>query len=211
MAWDELRARDRAGRDPLAGVWSGRSPDVSSFGIGGTNAHVVLAAPEASLDESRRRDTAAAGAGLETLLPLSARSVEGLREQAGRYAEHLGAGAPALADVAYTAALRRTHHEHRLAVVGRAPREIAQRLRTFVEAGSAVGVSRGTAGGRPRVAFVFPGQGSQWLGMGRNLLAAEPVFREAIERCDRAIAALTGWSLLETLDRRSSRRRSGST
>jgi acyl transferase domain-containing protein len=51
----------------------------------------------------------------------------------------------------------------------------------------------------PRVAFVFPGQGSQWAGMGQALLEQEPVFREALERCDAALRPLAGWSLVDLL------------
>src|SRR6185312_228648 len=54
-------------------------------------------------------------------------------------------------------------------------------------------------GERPRVVFVFPGQGSQWDGMGRELLASSPVFRDTLTRCDEVIRAETGWSLLDRL------------
>src|SRR5690606_8518111 len=64
------------------------------------------------------------------------------------------------------------------------------------------GGARGRAadGARPRIAFVFPGQGSQWAGMGRELLAGEPVFRAAIERCAAALAPHVEWSLREQLE-----------
>jgi acyl transferase domain-containing protein/acyl carrier protein len=194
IAWSELNlaiAGDATGwpqgERPIAGV--------SSFGIGGTNAHVVLAAHEvdAPTEDELAGET-------EMLLPLSARSPEALREQARGYSEYLaGSLCPPLRDVAFTAAVRRSHHEHRLAVVGRDRREIVGRLAAYVESGAASGLVQGRDARRSRIAFVFPGQGSQWIGMGRRLLESEPVFRGALERCASAIAASTGWSLLEEL------------
>jgi myxalamid-type polyketide synthase MxaB len=194
VAWGELNlmiaggvTRWPEGKRPLAGV--------SAFGIGGTNAHVVLAAHDTAVSS---------GAGLaddtETLLTVSARSAEALREQARRYSEYLaGPVCPPLGDVAFTAAVRRTHHEHRLAVVGRDRREIADRLDAYLGSGAAPGLVQARDAHRARVAFVFPGQGAQWLGMGRRLLETEPAFRGALERCDSAIAVFTGWSLLDEL------------
>ena len=199
VAWDRTHLRIATCAAPWP-AGSRRIAGVSSFGIGGTNAHVVLAAAE---DDAGVGESAAArmpGSGTETLLPLSARSADALRAQARRHAEYLaGPAAAPLADVVYTAALRRTHHPERLAVVGRDHMDIARRLATFAETGSAVGVVQGSGAQASHVVFVFPGQGSQWVGMGRGLLEAEPVFRDALIRCDRAIAPLTGWSLLEAL------------
>ncbi len=180
MAWPEVPR-------PIASV--------SSFGIGGTNAHVVLAA--APSDVALETDEPSG----EYLLPLSARSPETLRELAERYAAHLSRPDPAaIQDVCFTAAVRRTQHDHRLAVVGRDRRELAAGLDALLRSESAPGVRPARPAGRaPRVAFVFPGQGSQWVGMGLGLAAAEPAFRRALERCDAAIATHAGWSLLEEL------------
>ena len=194
VAWSELNlaipgeaTRWPEGERPLAGV--------SSFGIGGTNAHVVLAAyeTEAYSDGGPAGET-------ETLLILSARSPEALGEQARRYSEYLaGPAGPPLRDVAFTAAVRRTHHGHRLAVVGRDHEEIAARLDAYLESGAAPGLVQGRDEHRNRAVFVFPGQGSQWIGMGRRLLETEPAFRAALERGDSAIARAAGWSLLDEL------------
>ena len=173
VAWDRTHLRIATCAAPWP-AGSRRIAGVSSFGIGGTNAHVVLAAAE---DDAGVGESAAArmpGSGTETLLPLSARSADALRAQARRHAEYLaGPAAAPLADVVYTAALRRTHHPERLAVVGRDHMDIARRLATFAETGSAVGVVQGSGAQASHVVFVFPGQGSQWVGMGRGLLEAE--------------------------------------
>ena len=171
---------------------------VSSFGISGTNAHVVLEeAPEAPPAETGVSTTA-------HLLPLSAHSPEALADTARAYVGFLrgeeGADSP-LEDVCYTAGVRRTHHAHRLALVGGSREQLVEHLEAYLEGESRPGMSSGRKLGdlRRKLVFVFSGQGSQWVGMGRELLEQEPAFREAMERCDRAIREYTGWSVLEEL------------
>jgi acyl transferase domain-containing protein/aryl carrier-like protein len=137
------------------------------------------------------------------LLPLSAKSPEALAALAGAYADLLRPGATRarLRDIAYTASVRREHHPHRLAVAGRSREELSAALAAFARGDAGAKVVRGQASlsGPPKVAFVFPGQGSQWLGMGRRLLAEEPVFRAAMEACDAAIADEAGFSVIAEL------------
>ena len=132
---------------------------VNSFGFGGTNAHVVLRehrAPEARARSSRRRGT----------LPLflSARSSSALSELATRYRDFLLApGAPSPREIARSAARRRQHHDHRLAVFGRDAVELAGRLEAFATEGRGDDIVSGqVVGGPARIAFVFSGNGSQW-------------------------------------------------
>jgi acyl transferase domain-containing protein/acyl-CoA synthetase (AMP-forming)/AMP-acid ligase II/NADPH:quinone reductase-like Zn-dependent oxidoreductase/acyl carrier protein len=148
---------------------------VSSFGFGGTNAHVVLeAAPAAAPD-------AAATATDGVLVPLSAHDEPALRSVAATWASWLRALDPtALRDVAATACRRRTHHPHRLAVVGRTPSELAAQLETVGSAQRRTAVPMGVAHEGRRIGFVFSGQGTQWPGMGRELWAKEPSFRDAV-------------------------------
>jgi phthiocerol/phenolphthiocerol synthesis type-I polyketide synthase C len=158
---------------------------VSSFGFGGANAHVVLTeAPQVRVTQPAD-DTA--GDRVE-LLPLSAQSPEALAALAGRYELALATGVP-LADLCYTAGARRGHHDHRLAVIGDSPAELSEGLAAYRQ-----GVPRpGLFAGRRRpgqqlgVVFLFSGQGSQWYGMGQRLHAEEPVFRDALTMCDRAM------------------------
>ncbi|HEY2739204.1 MAG TPA: LLM class flavin-dependent oxidoreductase, partial [Thermoanaerobaculia bacterium] len=97
-------------------------------------------------------------------------------------------------------ALRRSHHEHRLAVTGRSAEELRQALAESVAADIV------TPGRRGKLAFVFSGQGTPWPGMGRDLLAQEPVFRAALEACDVVFRPLAGWSIVEALTRLESQR-----
>jgi len=184
---------------------------VSSFGFGGTNAHVVLA-------EAPHADSSRLSAGSQTdnlpassldlpsasLLPLSARSPDALRSAASAYRDLLINARPhsSLRDICYTASVRRSHHEHRLALVGNSSAQLAGGLEAFLTGEARPGLSSGrsVSSRQRKLVFVFPGQGSQWFGMGRTLLAHEPVFREVIERCDRAMRPYCDWSLLAELD-----------
>ncbi len=136
------------------------------------------------------------------LLPLSARSPEALKALAADWRDFLAGepGAP-LDDVTYTASVRRGHLSHRLSVVGGSRRELAEALDAVTRGELPPGVSEGRVSpeGRAKVAFVFPGQGSQWLGMGRQLLREEPVFRSAIEACEQAMRPHVDWSLTAEL------------
>ncbi len=106
-----------------------------------------------------------------------------------------------LRDLASNAALRRSHHDHRLAVVAHSRDELTEHLAAFVAGQPVPGASsdRVTAGQRPRLAFVCSGQGPQWWAMGRQLLEQEPVFRAMIQRCDEIVRRFGPWSLLEEL------------
>nr|AXL06677.1 type I polyketide synthase [uncultured bacterium] len=186
-----------------------RRAAVSSFGISGTNAHLILEEVDAEQERaasgppvSGHREQAhspASGASQFNTLPLvvSARSAESLAGQAGRLAEfieHAGAGVP-LAEVAGALVSDRAVLDKRAVVVADGRDEAIAGLRE-IAAGAAV------AGDGPRdggVVFVFPGQGTQWVGMGRRLLEESPVFAARMAECDEAIAALTGWSVLEVL------------
>lgn len=178
-----------------------RCAAVSSFGVGGTNAHVVLEeAPELVAPASG----AAAGDGnRELCLPLSAQHPEAVRALARRWVGFLEQPGVSLEAACRTAAVRRTHFDVRLAVVGRTTAELRSRLEAFESGEPSPDVAWGQ---RPvatalRVGFVFCGQGPQWPGMGRELLQTEPVFRDVIVECDALLRPLAGWSLLEELDR----------
>jgi acyl transferase domain-containing protein/acyl carrier protein len=170
---------------------------VNSFGLSGTNAHAVLEEPPRSAPIQRQR-----AAQSPWLVPVTARSPEALRAVAAACRTRLAPpDPPEVADVAFTAALRRTHLEYRAAVVAGSREELRQGLQAVVDNQPRSGVATGhaVAGDRPRVAFIFPGQGWQWHGMGRELLATEPAFREALEECSRVIEREAGWSPLAEL------------
>ena len=179
-----------------------RVAGVSSFGASGTNAHAILSAPPAPAAPASASPTSPASASASPcLLPLSARSADELRALADRWDRHLAAAPPdEFAATCAAAASRRAHLEERLAIV--APDAAAARsaLAAFAE-GRAAGLVRGRVGARrPRVALLFSGQGAQYPGMARGLLASEPSFRATIERCDAALGDLLGARLLDLFD-----------
>jgi acyl transferase domain-containing protein len=196
--------RDSAVR-PVAGV--------SAFGIAGTNAHVVLQALAAGSNGngSNGHGDHRSTTDRPRLLTISARSDESLAALAASYRDLLRdeSREVAIDDLCAWAALRRDHHSHRLAVVGRNRDGLARQIETMLDGGSDPLVSRTSAAvyGAPRIALVFPGQGGQWLGMARQLAAEEPAFRAALEECDQAIRALNGWSVIEELNADASRSR----
>jgi malonyl CoA-acyl carrier protein transacylase/SAM-dependent methyltransferase len=102
-----------------------------------------------------------------------------------------------VSDVCYNAGVRRTHHDRRLAVVGASREDLLSKLSAFLDGDLLSGVSFGKRIPRrpPRIAFVFPGQGSQWWGMARDLLEQEPAFSEAVERFESAMPSWVDWSL----------------
>src|SRR5208283_3370246 len=106
-----------------------------------------------------------------------------------------------LRDICYSASERRSHHERRLAVTGNTAAQMVEGLEAFLCGEVRPGLSSGhkLSDRRRKLVFVFPGQGSQWFGMGRTLLKQEAVFREAVERCVLAMRAHGDWSLLAEL------------
>ncbi|MFE8601584.1 type I polyketide synthase [Archangium violaceum] len=156
--------------------WDGPAPrraGVSAFGLGGTNAHVVI-------EEAPERTAPAASRPFQ-LLQLSARSDAALEAMTARLAQHLkqNPGLP-LPDVAYTLASGRRTFDHRRFVVCRDSPDAIAALESL-HPGQVV--SRVQEPVRRSLVFMFPGQGSQHLGMAANLHASEPVFREELDRC----------------------------
>ncbi|MCX2954721.1 type I polyketide synthase [Lentzea sp. NEAU-D7] len=190
IAFEELGIRVQTETED----WSAepRLAGVSSFGMGGANCHVVLSGPPRSLHGEATPDHA------EATLPfvLSAKTPEALRAQAGnlrgRGLDHAG--------LAWALLTRRTVFDHRAVVLAATADELDSGL---------AGIERGVPGqgvvlGHGEEAdlgpvFVFPGQGAQWAGMGRDLLDVSEVFAESVAACEKALAPHVNWSLTEVL------------
>ncbi|CCG40385.1 type I polyketide synthase [Magnetospirillum molischianum] len=171
-----------------------RRAGVSSFGFSGTNAHVIL---EEAPAESARADGPTAPD--PQVLPLSARSPDALRALTERFADYLESTTAPLSDIAHMAGAGRSHFGFRLAAVGSSGAEIASGLRQSLAGAAPRSVSVGSKSERPRIAFLFTGQGSQYVGMGRSLYRDQPVFRAALDACDAILRGRLGESLLDLL------------
>ncbi|WP_436848621.1 type I polyketide synthase [Streptomyces asoensis] len=185
--------------------WTGhddrpRRAGVSAFGISGTNAHVILEEAPAAQGPGESSGDPRLGA---SVLPwvVSGRSDAALRAQAGRLAGFVEQRpALAVADVARSLVETRSALEHRAVILAGDRDGAVGALRSVAEGVPSAGVVSGVVSGEPgRVVFVFPGQGSQWLGMGAGLWESSPVFRERLEECDTALSSLVDWSVVDVV------------
>ncbi|MGC2638313.1 MAG: SDR family NAD(P)-dependent oxidoreductase, partial [Acidobacteriaceae bacterium] len=164
-----------------------RRAGVSSFGFSGTNAHVIVEeAPEEAAAQRERERPA-------HLLVLSARSEAALGQLAQGYGEALEGLAADVGDICYTAGAGRAHFTHRLAVTGSSRGQLRERLLGALP-GKAVREREGV-----RAVFLFPGQGAQYAGMGRELYESQPVFRRSLEECAELLTGKLEKPLLEVL------------
>ncbi|OKH17705.1 beta-ketoacyl synthase [Hydrococcus rivularis NIES-593] len=199
IAFDKLPLRVQTTLTP----WLERSfpalAGVNSFGFGGTNAHVVLeefhaqTIPPAPLIKGERP---------LHLLTLSAKSEKALRELAGRYKEFLESHLEvSLPDVCFTANTRRSQFNHRLAIVTKSTEQLRSQLEAFASGQEISGLVRSqiTSNRISKIAFLFTGQGSQYVGMGSQLYQTQPTFRATLDRCAEILQPYLEKPLLEVL------------
>lgn len=173
-----------------------RLAGISSFGFGGTNAHVVVEEAPQEAEEPRPRGSASV---LLAVATLSASSAEAVRADAEAILSTLRDGAePDVADIAHTLTLRRAPGRVRAAIAADTADELCSALEALARGRAHGNVVTGTVRDNPTPVFVFSGQGSQWIGMGRELLD-EPAFADVIEELEPIIAEESGFSLLEVL------------
>jgi acyl transferase domain-containing protein/acyl carrier protein len=165
---------------------------VNSLGIGGTNAHVIL--EEAPKQTSEVLKTSEVLTRPQHLLTLSAKSEAALHELVQRYEQFLlNNPKTSLADICFTANTGRVHFDHRIAVVADSTQQLRQNL-------SDISVpTRQTNDNRLNIAFLFTGQGAQYVGMGRQLYETQPTFRQTLDRCDEILRDYLEQPLLEII------------
>jgi acyl transferase domain-containing protein len=196
IPWDRLPVKVASARESWIPLHGKRIAGVSSFGFSGTNAHVVL--EEAPILSPKR-------SGQERpmhLLTLSARTEPALSTLIERYAKRLELGPSiVLADLCHTANVGRAHLAHRLVLTGTDAKAMARKLRENRSGHALPNIVRGCCEGseRPKIAFLFTGQGSQYVGMGRRLYETSPTFARALNRCDVALRNRLDRSLLDVL------------
>lgn len=197
IPWDELPVKVVTEVTPWRRRERPRYAAVSSFGVSGTNAHLIVGEapvmePEKPAHPPRPRH----------VLVLSTKDRDALRRSAEAYAKHF-AKHPDLdpADVCFTAATGRSAFRERLAAAGATLGELRDRLQAFVDGKTVPGLVIGKApvSGRPRLGFLFTGQGAQYVQMGRGLYESQPAFRRAMDRCDEILQPIMGRRILDVI------------
>lgn len=198
IAWEEYPLVVPTERTPWLTRDGRRLGGISSFGFSGTNVHIILenAPPPHPAKVSTERPV--------HLLTLSAKDETALQHLAARFEHHLATDTPeTLADVCFTANIGRSHFGHRLAVIATDRDQLRQTLAAFANDQASPGERwlngqvRGTR--QPEISFLYAGQGSQYIGMGRQLYETQPTFRLALEKCDELLRPYLDQPLLAIL------------
>lgn len=175
-----------------------RRAAISSFGVSGTNGHLIVEEPPLAPTVPTEHPVAPA----EMMWPLAAKTESALRDQAARLHELL-LSQPELdpIDVGYTLGVSRSRFPYRSAVWGQTRDSLLNGLSALAEGGDHSSVVKNTVppSGAGKRVFVFPGQGSQWPGMGMELYDAFSVYRQAIDQVAEALKPYTDWSLIDVL------------
>ena len=179
IPWDELSIRVSTQLTPWQ-VVGRRIAGLSSFGFSGTNAHVIVDEAPKPQDHEPRIDRP------RHLLTLSARSQEALHDLEGRFLEYLSTSpGERIEDICYTANAGRAVWSHRLAIVADSLAQTREKLAAIHSGAKPSGTFKGESSSseKPKIAFLFTGQGSQYVGMARELYETHPTFKNALDQC----------------------------
>ncbi|MBK9330049.1 MAG: SDR family NAD(P)-dependent oxidoreductase [Sphingobacteriales bacterium] len=195
VAWNEIGLT--IPKEPIP--WVEDKPliaGVNTFGITGTNAHAILSeAPNAaSRDTELRKDI--------YLLPLSAKDEQALLHLAKKYADFIAASYVALEDICAMASLRRTHFPQREVFVADSREMLLEKIQDFVDSNSYESKKIFDKEDAVKTVFVFPGQGAQWIQMGKGLYETELVYRTALDEINLVYKNYVSWDLLEELHKK---------
>ena len=191
--WDKLPVKVPTEAMAWPAIDGSRLAGVSSFSFNGTNAHIVL--KQAPASEKRRGESRSRPL---HLLTLSAKHSEALKQMAEQYSEYLATN-PNWADVCLTTNTKRSHFKERLCVVAESATKAQEKLAAFIAGKTTNGIFTGQAANTPpQVAFLFAAQAT-YMGMGQAFYESEPIFRDALTRCDERLRPYFGVSLLEWL------------
>ncbi|GAA6617368.1 hypothetical protein NUACC26_031780 [Scytonema sp. NUACC26] len=194
ISWNEIPVVVTTERTPWTVGIRQRLAGVSSFGFSGTNAHVVL--EEAPVSKPLPADAKRP----MHLLTLSAKTEEALQQLSERYQNYLAASERAIEDICFSANTGRSHFNHRLGVVADSTAKMREKLASFIAGEKPLGVfCKQVQSTKPKVAFLFTGQGSQYIGMGQKLYETQPTFRKVLDRCDEILRPILEKPILSVL------------
>lgn len=194
IEWDALPVKVADQNDRWRKGERPRIAGVNAFGFSGTNAHILL--EEAPAAQPKTAEVKRP----QHLLTLSANDANALHDIVTHYLSYIETHPDTrLEDITFTASARRTHFSNRLAIIGNSAEQIRARLTGSTDQQSASGIVRGQSTANHKIAFLFTGQGSQYVEMGRQLYETEPVFRAALERCDELLRPYLERSLLSVI------------
>jgi acyl transferase domain-containing protein/acyl carrier protein len=199
IPWEEIPIVVPTELTAWPGDGESRVAGVSSFGFSGTNAHVILRQAPAQ----NKQDKSGAVERPYHLLALSAATQDALNATAKRYAARLASPeVDSIADICHTAGVGRKHLEQRLAIIGKDKQAFQEGIAAFtrgIEKKEVMWGSAAKADRHPKIAFLFTGQGSQYVGMGRELYATQPFFRRQLDACDEILQPLLKCSIVSIL------------
>jgi malonyl CoA-acyl carrier protein transacylase len=196
--WENMPLKVPTQLTPWLSKGEKRVAGVSSFGMSGTNAHIVLEEAPSIVIEVKNGDHKERPI---HLLTLSGKTEKALEDLVSNYQNYLETNPElALGDICYTASTGRAHFNHRLGVMASEPTELIKKLLGWKTDSELVGVFSGKPNSEsPKIAFLFTGQGSQYINMGRQLYEQAPTFRQALEQCDQILQPYLETSILEII------------
>jgi acyl transferase domain-containing protein len=174
-----------------------RYAGVSGFGATGSNAHIIIGdVPENPFPQQKqklRNDI--------FVLPLSAKSEQALLDLANTYADFIENSEHTIEDICAMAALRRAHFDLRETFVATTKEELIEKLKDFSENSNYISKKKFDSKEKIKTVFVFPGQGAQWISMGKALMESEPVYKSELEECAAVFSKYVDWNLIEEINK----------
>ncbi len=181
-----------------------RFASVSSFGLGGSNSHIIITDPPAITKETTLSDK-------YHLLTLSGKTEKVLLELVNKYETYLTETESNIEEICYSAAVRRSHHNERLAVIGETKTELLQQLKKWEKKQEFKRDRNKKKIKNSKIVFVFSGQGPQWWAMAQELMEKEEIFRKVIEDCSKELSKYADWDLEKELKATAQESRLGET
>jgi acyl transferase domain-containing protein len=194
--WENLPIAVPTTLQPWTGIDGRKIAGVSSFGFTGTNVHIVLEAAPTLESPSPQNERP------YHLLTITAKTATALQQLAQGYINYIDVHQQVnLGDICHTTNTGRSHFDYRLSLVASSLTEVEQKLSAFLGKSPDGGCFQGLISQKqaPKIAFLFTGQGSQYVGMGRELYQTQPTFRQAIDRCEQILRSHLDVSLLDIL------------